>query len=89
MDSTDDVLTLKQMVLDLNRMFCWKWQNGRHLSDDEGGLALEQVIYSIRATVERVTGCNDIPLEWYECSDESFVGQIAASLNNDSLNKKA
>jgi hypothetical protein len=20
-------------------------------------------------------------LEWYECSDESFVGQIAASLN--------
>jgi len=83
MDNMKDMLILKRMVLDLNRMFHWKWQNGRYLSDDEGGSALEQAMDSIRATVERVTGCNDIPLAWYEWNDEAFVGQIT-----DSLNKK-
>ena len=84
MDNADEVLTLKRMVLDLNRMFHWKWQNGRYLSDDEGGSALEQAIYSIRATVERATRCNDIPLEWYEWTDEAFVRKVEAF----SFNKK-
>lgn len=79
MDNTKDVICLKRMVFDLNRMFCWTWQNGRYAGD--GGSALEQAIYSIRTTVERVTGCNNIPLEWYEWTDEAFVGQVEASLN--------
>jgi hypothetical protein len=78
-----DVLALKRMVLDLNHMVNWTWQNGRHLSEDEGRLALEQAMDRVRATVECVTGCNDIPLECYEWNDEAFVYRIA-----DSLNKK-
>jgi hypothetical protein len=85
MDNMDEVLTLKQMVLDLNRMLCRTWKNG--LSSSE--MDLEQAMDRVRNIVERATGCNDIPLEWYEYRDESFVGQIAASLNNASLNKKA
>jgi hypothetical protein len=78
-----DVLTLKRMVFDLNCMVNWSWQNGHHLSEDEGRLALEQAMDRVRFTVERLTSCNDIPLEWYEWNDEAFVYQIT-----DSLNKK-
>jgi hypothetical protein len=81
MYNVDEVLALKRMVLDLNRMLHWKWQNGRYLSDDEGGSALEQAMDRVRDAVERVTECRGIPLEWYKWNDEVFVGQIAASLN--------
>ena len=77
MDNVKDVLTLKRMVFDLNRMVNWSWQNGLIGSQED----LEQAMNRVMSTVERVTGCNDIPLEWYEWTDESFVGQIAASLN--------
>jgi hypothetical protein len=80
MDNADEVLTLKRMVLDLNRMICRTWKNGLASSE----MDLEQAMDRVRATVERVTGCNDIPLEWYEWTDESFVGQVEAF----SLNKK-
>lgn len=82
MDNMKDVLILKRMVLDLNHMVCWTqlWQNGFLGSEED----LEQAMNRVRATVERVTGCNDIPLEWYEWTDEAFVGQLEAF----SLNKK-
>ena len=74
-----DVLILKRMVQELYRMVNWSWQNGLIGSEED----LEQAMDHVRATVERVTGCNDIPLEWYEWNDEAFVYQIT-----DSLNKK-
>jgi hypothetical protein len=74
-----DVLALKRMVFDLNRMVNWSWQNGLASSE----MDLEQAMDRVRTTVERMTGCNDIPLEWYEWNDEAFVYQIT-----DSLNKK-
>jgi hypothetical protein len=74
-----DVLALKRMVFDLNRMVNWSWQNG-YL---DWRAELEQAVDRVRATVERLTSCNDIPLEWYEWNDEAFVYQIT-----DSLNKK-
>jgi hypothetical protein len=74
-----EVLTLKRMVLDLNSMICRTWKNGLTSSE----MDLDQAMDRVRATVERVTGCNDIPLEWYEWNDEAFVYQIT-----DSLNKK-
>jgi hypothetical protein len=77
MDNMKDVLTLKRMVFDLNRMVNWSWQNGLIGSAED----LEQAMNRVMSAVERVTGCNDIPLEWYEWTDESFVGQIEASLN--------
>jgi hypothetical protein len=77
MDNMKDVLTLKRMVFDLNRMVNWSWQNGLIGSQDD----LEQAMDRVKATVERVTGCNDIPLEWYEWTDEAFVYQITVFLN--------
>jgi hypothetical protein len=74
-----DVLALKRMVLDLNHMVNWTWKNGLASSE----MDLEQAMDRVRATVERATGCNDIPLEWYEWNDEAFVYQVT-----DSLNKK-
>jgi hypothetical protein len=74
-----DVLTLKRMVIDLNRMVNWSLKNGSMGPSDD----LEQAMDRVRATVERLTSCNDIPLEWYEWNDEAFVYQIT-----DSLNKK-
>jgi hypothetical protein len=80
MDNMKDVICLKRMVFDLNRMVNWSWQNGLIGSEED----LEQAMDRVRDTVERVTGCRGIPLEWYEWTDESFVREVAAF----SLNKK-
>jgi hypothetical protein len=66
------LLILKQMVQDL-----------LHLHDLDSPSQMDQAMAmdGIRNLVERATGCSDIPLEWYERSDEGFIYQINALQN--------
>jgi len=64
------LLILKRMVQDL-----------LHLHDLDNPSKMDQAMDGIRDLVERATGCSDIPLEWYEWSDEGFIYQINALQN--------